>query len=146
MPVCPFMNRLMRCWDVHNLYLDIGKMLLHPWCVVMGESKINTWQMYQAGPSMKLDLLVEIVQHHLATDSAPEIVPRRASVLPPTAFQPSKQQQQHSHHHQPHQNKQMHTSPNKIIMYSYFPSAFWLIKMVRASIYQPHSHISLTTV
>lgn len=118
---------------MQNFYLDIRKSLLHPWCVVKkGEEKNknhdNTYEMYEKARSVKLDSLVEVLKHHLATDGAPAKVPSRQ--IKSSEPQSSQEQRQP----QP-QQEQGHTAPDKIIVFSYFPSAFWLIEKVSPWIY-----------
>jgi hypothetical protein len=111
-----------------NFYLDIRKTLLHPWCVESndenekGITAAKTYEMYESARSAKLDSLVEILQHHLANDGASGITPTRQTEQ---ALSLSQQQ------HQDQQQIQASPSPpDKIIVYSFFPSSFGLIKMV----------------
>src|ERR1700761_8224758 len=113
---------------MQNFYLDIRKSLLHPWCVVPPQKTdtvlpAHTYKEYKEQPSAKLESLVKILQHHLAEDGRPAIVPSRQV---PT--QPSAQQQQQ----EPPQTGEQSNNllPDKIVVYSYFPSSFHLIKMV----------------
>ena len=99
--------------------------MLHPWCVVKkGEEKTthhnNTYEMYKKARSAKLDSLVEVLKHHLATDGAPAKVPLRQ--IKSSELQSSQQLQR--------QQEQGCAAPDKIIVFSYFPSAFWLIEKV----------------
>ncbi|KAH9019253.1 P-loop containing nucleoside triphosphate hydrolase protein [Lactarius pseudohatsudake] len=117
-----------------NFYLDIRKTLLHPWCVE-GEKKRQdvTYEMYEAAPSAKLDSLVEILKHHLEADGAPVKVPTRQADLPLSAFKSSSSEEKDEEQQQQHQQQQQQQAPktpDKIIVYSFFSSAFWLIKMV----------------
>jgi hypothetical protein len=85
-----------------------------------------TYQDYEQKRSAKLDSLVEILLHHLARDGQPAIVPSRQV---PT--QPSAQQQQQQQQEPPQTGAQSNNLlPDKIVVYSYFPSSFHLIKMV----------------
>lgn len=113
---------------MQNFYLDIRKSLLHPWCVEPPQKTdtvlpARTYEDYKKQPSAKLESLVEILRHHLAEDGRPAIAPSRQV---PT--QPSEQQQQQ----EPPQTGAQSNSllPDKIVVYSYFPSSFHLIKMV----------------
>jgi hypothetical protein len=112
---------------VQNFYLDIRKSLLHPSCVVeKGNRKtVLPYDEYKLKPSAKLDALVEILQHHLATDGAPPKRPSRQMQEPVSVAQSFQQQQQ-----QPPEPQAQTELPDKIIIYSYFPSAFDLIQMV----------------
>src|ERR1700761_5437297 len=111
-----------------NFYLDIRKTLLHPWCVESndenekGITAAKTYETYESARSAKLDSLVEILQHHLANDGASGITPTRQTEQ---ALSLSQQQ------HQDQQQIQASPSPpDKIIVYSFFPSSLGLIKMV----------------
>ena len=83
---------------------------------------MKTYADYLAKPSAKLDQLVRILQHHLAKDGAPGMTEEEVS-------EPLDQQQPRR---PPPQEQQVVGSldPDKIIVYSYFPSSFWLIKLV----------------
>ena len=114
-----------------NFYLDIRKTLLHPWCVEDSKGKKDsenkssrTYQMYESARSAKLDSLVEILQHHLANDGAPGITPTRHTEQALSLLQPQPQRQQQQ------QIQASPSPPDKIIVYSFFPSSFGLIKMV----------------
>ncbi|KAH9048618.1 P-loop containing nucleoside triphosphate hydrolase protein [Lactarius deliciosus] len=118
-----------------NFYLDIRKTLLHPWCVEGAKKRQDvTYEMYEAAPSAKLDSLVEILKHHLEADGAPVKVPTRQADLPPSTFKSSsseeKDEEQQQQHRQQRQQQQAPKTPDKIIVYSFFSSAFWLIEMV----------------
>lgn len=110
-----------------------------------------THEMYKEEPSAKLETMVDIVKHHLAADGAPGLVPRLAIPLPESALRPpqhrpeqpeqpqeqpdpeqQKQRQQRLEKHRKRQDqKQVDASgkPDKIIIYAYFPSSFWLLKL-----------------
>lgn len=114
-----------------NFYLDIRRTLLHPWCVATkdkGTSKETTKKIegktyveYLAEPSGKLDHLVAILRYHLAEDGAPGLSQEGISEL----LRPSQREG-------PYGPPPPRPSPDKIIVFSYFPSSFWLIKLVRA--------------
>jgi hypothetical protein len=76
--------------------------------------------MYKKARSAKLDSLVEILWHHLANDGAPAITPTHHTEEAPSLSQPQPQPQQQI----------QGLPPDKIIVYSFFPSSFGLIKMV----------------
>ncbi|KAH9046210.1 P-loop containing nucleoside triphosphate hydrolase protein [Lactarius hengduanensis] len=104
-----------------------------------GEKKRQdvTYEMYEAAPSAKLDSLVEILKHHLEADGAPVKVPTRQADLPLSAFKSSSSEEKDEEQQQQHQQQQQQQAPktpDKIIVYSFFSSAFWLIEMVRHQI------------
>jgi hypothetical protein len=120
---------------MQNFYLDIRKSLLHPWCVVdpketLAESVERTYQEYQQERSAKLDTLVEILLHHLARDGAPGINPSRHIPTDPPEQQQQQEQQEPPQGQEQAGAQSKTLPPDKIIVYSYFPSAFGLIKMV----------------
>ena len=148
------MRNLTRSCGTQNFYLDIRKTLLHPWCVTPkgekgaiktstkgsteeGETK-KAYEEYQAQPSGKLERLVAILRHHLASDGASEMRTMEQEEKE-EASGPSQQQQSQQQPQPPppppqqQQQQQQHgppLPPDKIIVYSYFPSSFWLIKLV----------------
>ena len=88
---------------MQNFYLDIWKTLLHPWWVEDSKGKKDsenkssrTYKMYKSACSAKLDSLVEILQHHLANDSAPGItlMCHTEQALSLSQLQPQQQPQQ----------------------------------------------------
>jgi hypothetical protein len=110
----------------------------------MEDEYVEKYDKYCEAPSCKLDSLVEIVQHHLATDGAPGMQPNRQR--PAEAFsasedspwnpsQPaqssSRQEQQNNPRSLPQaQPRGASSMPDKIVIYSFFTSSFELITMV----------------
>jgi hypothetical protein len=122
---------------MQNFYLDIRRCLLHPcFAKQCNVPLVTTIDDYRTLPSCKLDSLVEILNHHLATDNAPAIQPSRQR--PPEAFisphaSPSPSQSPlpiPPHLPQQQQESDTISPPDKIIIYSYFPTSFDFIKMV----------------
>lgn len=108
---------------MQNFYLDIRKTLLHPWCGIPEDTKesahklgTRTYEEYQVEPSGKLEMLLNILGHHLKWDGAP-------------GLDVAEQEQLESQYQQ--QEQQGRTlPPDKIVIHSYFASSFWLIKLV----------------
>jgi hypothetical protein len=114
-----FESKLTTASGTQNFYLDIRKTLLHPWCVEskdVKKKKSNTYAMYKNARSAKLDTLVEILQHHLANDGASAIYPSLGTEKEPSSSPPQPQQED--------------LGPDRMIVYSFFPSSFGLIEMV----------------
>ena len=121
-----------------NFYLDIRRCLLHPcYAKVMDEKILDDYDKYRTVPSCKLESLVEILQHHLATDGAPGMHPSRQR--PAEAFSSSRESPwKASAPHAPSSQESVQgdssqragSSPDKIIVYSFFTSSFKLIETV----------------
>ena len=121
-----------------NFFLDIQKTLLHPWCVQPKDTKETTQKIeaktyadYLLEPSAKLDMLVNILSHHLVRDGAPGMSTMGQMEEKDEMSKPS----QHESQPQPQPPLQQLQQgpplpPDKIIVYSDFPSSFWLIRLV----------------
>ncbi|KAH9008003.1 P-loop containing nucleoside triphosphate hydrolase protein, partial [Lactarius hengduanensis] len=96
-------------------------------CANLADSSVmKNYEAYLKDPSCKLDMLVEIVQHHLELDGAPGKNPSRQipDSQPPSPSSPAPLNEQ--------QNLQPHGPgmPDKIIIYSFFATSFPLIELV----------------
>ena len=121
-----------------NFYLDIRRCLLHPcFAKLMDEKIAEDFDKYSPVPSCKLESLVEILRHHLASDGAPGMRPSRQrpaesfSSSPESPWKASAPHASSSHQSVPADPSQRAgSSPDKIIVYSFFTSSFKLIEMV----------------
>jgi hypothetical protein len=133
-------------------YLDIRRCLLHPCFTKLYDIElIKTFEGYRKVPSCKLESLVEILSHHLATDNAPGLQPSRqrpqeAFLSPSGSRSPSPSPSpEHPSSGQPQQPQQSleASPPDKIVIYSYFATSFDLIKMVSyRTQWSAHRHLT----
>ncbi|KAH8986189.1 P-loop containing nucleoside triphosphate hydrolase protein, partial [Lactarius hatsudake] len=110
-----------------NFYINICRCLLHKVYANLADSSVmKNYEAYLKDPLCKLDMLVEIVQHHLELDGALGKIPSRQlpGSQPPSPSSPAPQNE--------HQNPQSHGPgmPDKIIIYSFFATSFPLIELV----------------
>jgi hypothetical protein len=116
---------------MQNFYLNIRKTLLHPWCVETKEEFKKTIEEYNMTRSAKLDTLVEILQHHLAKDGADALIPSRFVPPPSGSWEPRLPKANEGRPKAQRTGQGVEDlPPDKIIVYSYFTSAFKLIKLV----------------
>jgi hypothetical protein len=120
---------------MQNFYLDIRKMLLHPWCGLPEDTKesvqklgTKTYEDYLLEPSAKLEELLNILEHHLKRDGAPVKAPGFGVAIQEQDKEGSEQLQQQESQQQEQQGSPL--PPDKIVIHSYFASSFWLIKLV----------------
>lgn len=112
-----------------NFYLDIRRCLLHPcFANVMDASILTDYDQYSQVPSCKIESLVEILRHHLATDGASGVRPSR-QILDASSPGASSQVTPVSPM-APQPRPDINRTPDKVIVYSFFASSFSLIKMV----------------
>jgi hypothetical protein len=126
---------------IQSFYLKIRRCLLHPFFADVGDKEsVETMEGYLAVPSCKINSLVEILSHHLAADNASGIEPSRqrpqqtfisSSTSPSASRSPSPSPPPLPSRAPPRQQgADTGSPPDKIIIYSFFPTSFPLIKMV----------------